>query len=144
TAHTDAEGKFRLAQMHPDAHLVFVEKDGYRPTGDMIPRSGALRITVEALSAPASAPLRSIRWPREKRQTLLKDLLTPILPRLGDGGSDYFLEEALKRLAPYDGAFVLIEFDRLRNNRSRANVLAALGAVDDALEHAALVKDPYR
>ena len=63
TAKSDGEGKFRLANLHPDARIVFVEKDGHRLTGDVIPKSGELRITLESQDAPPAPVLRSIRWP---------------------------------------------------------------------------------
>jgi protocatechuate 3,4-dioxygenase beta subunit len=143
TAESDAEGKFRLARLHPDARLVFIDKVGHRPTGGVIPKRGELRVTLEPEDAPPAAPLRSVRRSAEERVQLLKDLLVPLLPRLADSGSDYFVEDALKRLARHDRAFVLSRLDRIRTDRGRADVLAALGEVDDALESASLAKDPY-
>ncbi|HEY8506697.1 MAG TPA: hypothetical protein VIL46_19090 [Gemmataceae bacterium] len=143
TAETDGNGRFRLAGLHPDARLVFVGKEGHRPTGGVIPRTGELRVTIEPEDAPPGEPLRSIRRRPEERKRLLKDLIVPILPRLGEE-SDSSVAEALKRLAPYDPGAVRSHFDRLRTDHSRAEVLTALGELDDALESASLVEDPYR
>ncbi len=138
---TGGSGKFTLTNLHPDARLVFVQKEGYRASGDQIRPGHDLRITLEAENAPPSAPLRSIRRPPAEDVKLLKDLVSPLLAN--DAGNDYLLQEALIRMAPLDRTFTLKHLERLRNSRNRVGVLVALGSVDDALEDAALVKDPY-
>jgi hypothetical protein len=140
-AQTDEGGKFTLTSVHPDSRLVFVQKEGYRASGDKIRSGPDWRLTLEAESAPPTAPLRSIRRPLQHRSKLLKDLLTPLLAQSDDEFNVVFVVEALTRIAPIDRTFVLKHLDRVPDNARRVDVLVALGLLDDALEQAALGKD---
>ncbi len=85
-AQTDAEGKFTLTNIHPEARLIFVDKEGYRPSGAVVPKSGEARITCEPQSAPAGPRLHSVVRSHDERGLLLKEFLTPVFSARGQAG----------------------------------------------------------
>jgi hypothetical protein len=139
---TGGDGRFRIESLHPDARFVFAEKAGHRLRGALIsPLGQEARIVLPTFDAPAE-PLRSIRRTAAEKRRLLNDLIRPVLPALRESESDYFTTEALKYLGPYDRELVLGELDKLSSDSSRIRLLIALGELEDALELAALGKDP--
>jgi len=145
TATTKADGRFLLKNLHPQAPLVFADKDGYRLRGGAIRKAGGtVRITLIPDGAESKEPLmHSVDWRGEKREKLLKKLILPVYPEFLKSAGDFFPKEAMTRLAPFDRKWCLDQLGKLRSNGSRADVLIALGEIDDALETAGLIKNPY-
>lgn len=146
TATTDARGRFRLQGTSPDSPFVFAHGPGLRFQGCYVTTVGRpITMTVTRSDEPPEATYRlpEYRLSDQRRKALLQKLLRPVF----DGARR--LEDIDRRtmvlwyLASYDPQSVL---DELRDDDSRelrTRALMGLGRMEEALEVAALMEDPY-
>jgi len=147
TATTDTRGRFRLPGTSPDSPFVFAHGPDLRFQGCYVPTvDRPITMTVTRSDEPpeASCRLAEYRLSDRRRKALLQKLLQPVFDRTRR------LEDIDRRtmvlwyLASYDPQSVL---DELRDDDSkelRTRALMGLSRMEEALEVAALMEDPYR
>lgn len=142
---TDAEGRFTLSQLHPQAAIATVKKDGYRVSGGpLLVGQPRMDITLFRRDQPVSAEhrVRPRCFDDARRHAAARRLLEAMLPK--QSGAGYFSTEGIAMLARFDRAAALAEVEKSQSASLRANVLATLGEILDATAEAEAIEDAYR
>jgi tetratricopeptide (TPR) repeat protein len=146
---TNDDGRFTLEGIHPEAGFVLLSKPEYRQAAAPIAgKTEALRVVLSRTDeAPtASSQVKTVRRSSSETRELMRKLLLPVYERVHETKEpnlDYFRREALMLLARHDPDFVREHVDEVKAAQYRADVLLALGEIDDALAVAETVQDGY-
>jgi hypothetical protein len=141
---TDSNGRFKLDKLHPLSPLLFASKKEYRLTGCALPSDSA-EVAVTLFRTDETIPEEHTVQPAPLDNTVRHAAATRMLESvLGvQRNSSYFHGEILSILVKSDANVARQELGKTTSPAARAETLARLGEIQDAVAEVEGVSDAY-
>jgi tetratricopeptide (TPR) repeat protein len=143
-ATTDDQGKFQLANIHPQAALATLKKDGFRQSGfslvrpDTVTKARMYRLD-EQIREPDRVVLNRLT---ERHRSAALTLIEKLAPTRRN--SNYFHKILIDMMAKVDRELLTKELAKTNKASSRSLILAELGEFEDALAELEEIENGYR
>ena len=140
TTTTDASGAFQLSNIHSDAQFVFASKAGSIDTGSLIADDKDTELVLRSVSEELESPVK-ITWKPSPESIKALEEHIAFVKKVNKKGSSYTngnIIDALKRVGSSELPTLVTSF----KGSQKAQLLASLGHIEDAIEVCQTLKSP--